>query len=249
MTEEQLKILLFHQENKYIEQFTIICNESKHSERLEQPIILDNNKNYNVSLIFFTVYNTIKNITSTNNSFHYQEKGKEWKTVKLREGSYEIDNLNTEIQKITGLDENVFRFGAIQYLNRAELRIGKDSGLKVKFDSASFGSILGFDNVIYDKTTTAQKRADITKISTINIKTNLIDGGYIGNKRNNILHTIPTFTVPVGYKIIEKPNYPIKVPLAKKIIDVISIEIVDEDGKLIDFSGEEITIKINIEQV
>lgn len=234
---------------KYIEHFTIITNESKYSLRLEQPINLDQNKNYNVSLIFFTVYNTIKNVTSKNNSFHYKEKNKEWKTVKLREGSYEIENLNTEIQKQTGIDENVFSFGAISYLNRAEIKIKKDSGLWIKFDTNSFGNILGFNNETYKETTTAQNRADISKISTINIKTNLIDGGYIRHKRNNILHTIPTFTVPVGYKIIEKPSFPIKAPLSKKTIDVITIEIVDEDGNYIDFSGEEITIKLIIEQV
>jgi len=234
---------------KYIEHFTIITNQSNHNLRLEQPIYLDQNKNYNVSLVFFTVYNTIKNITSQNNSFHYKEKDREWKTIKLSEGSYEIENLNTEIQELTGLDESKFRFGAIQYLNRAKIIIKKDSGLKVKFDDESFGSILGFDNKTYTETTKAQNRPDISKISTINIKTNLIDGGYIRDKRNNILHTIPTFTVPVGYKIIEKPSFPIKAPLAKKTLDVIRIEIVDEDGNYIDFSGEEITIKLIVEQV
>lgn len=234
---------------KYIEHFTIITNESKHSQRLDQPINLDQNKNYTVSLSFFTVYNTIKNITAKNNAFHYKEKDEEWKTIKLREGSYEIGNLNTEIQNLSGLDESKFSFGAVQYLNRAELKIAKESGLKIKFDDSSFGHILGFNNKNYDETTTAQNRADIMKISTINIKTNLIDGGYIGNKPNNVLHTIPTFTVPVGYKIIEKPTLPIKSHLTKKTIDVITIEIVDEDGNLIDFSGEEITVKLTIEQV
>ena len=95
----------------------------------------------------------------------------------------------------------------------------------------------------------AQNSANIIDIHTINIKTNLIDGGYINNKRNNILHSIPTFTVPVGYKIIEKPSFPIKVPLKKKNIDVITIEIVDEDGNLIDFGGEKINIRLSIEQV
>jgi len=234
---------------KFIEQFTIITNKSKHELRLDEPIVLDPACYYNVSLIFFTVYNTIKNITSKNNSFHYKQQEEEWKTIKLREGSYEVDNLNAEIQKQTGLDENKIYFGAIQYLNRAELKIGKDSGIWIKFTDDSFGKILGFNNAIYKETSIAQNRPDISKISTINIKTNLIDGGYIRNKRNNILHTIPTFTVPVGYKIIEKPTFPIKAPLSKKTIDVISIEIVDEDGNLIDFSGEEITIKLIIEEI
>lgn len=252
MAEEQLKILekINNSLNqKYIEHFTIITNKSKYDLRLEQPINLDQNKNYNVSLIFFTVYNTIKNITSKNNSFHYKELNQPWKTVKLREGSYEISNLNTEIQSLTGLDENKLHFGAIQYLNRAELKIENGSGLEIKFDNQSFGTILGFENLTYDKTTIAKNRPDISKISTINIKTNLIDGGYIRNKRNNILHTIPTFTVPIGYKIIEKPSFPIRAPLSKKNIDIITIEIVDEDGNYIDFSGEEITIKLIIEQV
>lgn len=232
-----------------MEHFVIITSESRHVLRLKEPIELDPNKHYTVSLVFFTVYNSIKNITSENNSFHFKEGDAPPRKVKISEGSYEIDNLNDEIQKVTGLDENKIYFGAIQYLNRALLKIGKDSGLKVIFTDDSFGDLLGFNNGTYDKTTLAQNRANITNISTINIKTNLIDGGYINEKRKNILHTIPTFTVPTGYKIIEQPNYAVKVPLTKKHIDEIIIEIVDEDDKLIDFSGEEITIRLVIEQV
>jgi hypothetical protein len=216
---------------------------------LKEPIDLDPTKNYTVSLVFFTVYNSIKNITSENNSFHFKEGDTAARKVKISEGSYEIDNLNSEIQKKTGLDENKIYFGAIQYLNRAQLKIGENSGLKVIFTEDSFGDLLGFNNGTYDKTTIAQNGANITKISTINIKTNLIDGGYMNDKRKNILHTIPTFTVPTGYKIIERPNYAVKVPLTKRHIDEIVIEIVDEDGKLIDFSGEEITIRLVIEQM
>lgn len=239
----------FGEAMQYMEHFVIITNKSHHVLNLKEPIILDPTKNYTVSLVFFTVYNAIKNITSENNSFHFKEGEAEWQTIKISEGSYEIKNLNNEIHKRSGLDENKIYFGAIQYLNRAEIKIGKDSGMKVKFTNDSFGDLLGFNNQIYDRSTIAQNRPNITKISTINIKTNLIDGGYLNEKRNNILHTLPTFTVPIGYKIIESPNYPVKVPLTKRNIDKIEIEIIDEDGKTIDFSGEEITIRLVIEQV
>jgi flagellar hook assembly protein FlgD len=45
------------------------------------------------------MYNSIPNITDENNEFRYTtDKGKNWKTIKLDIGSYELSAINDEIQ-------------------------------------------------------------------------------------------------------------------------------------------------------
>ncbi len=72
---------------------------------------------------------------------------------------------------------------------------------------------------------------------------------YVNNKISNILYTIPAYTVPVGYKIFQKEASPIYLPLTRNNISNYRIRIVDEDGNLINFNGEEITMLLHIKQV
>jgi hypothetical protein len=73
-----------------MEHFVIITSESRHGLRLKEPIELDRTKYYTLSLVFSTVYNSIKNITSKNNSFHFKEGDAPVRKVKVSEGSYEL---------------------------------------------------------------------------------------------------------------------------------------------------------------
>lgn len=87
------------------------------------------------------------------------------------------------------------------------------------------------------------------------IKTNLISGGYVSSinshvlKQNNIIFSLPTFTVPTGSKLIERPQTLTWHPVIQKNIQRIQIEIINEYGDSIDFGNEEISLVIAIKQV
>lgn len=261
--EEALKIL--HQisncvDKKYSETFTIISDKSEIIQKFDVPIKLEQERNYQVSLCFFTVYNAIKNITKENNKFTYNIKNKRQAptTIEIPEGSYEVKNLNTEIYRQTGLDNKKLELCAIQYLNRTCLKTSED--IEVIFGNSdqtinniprtsNIHKLLGFEPGTYSGYSVAQNIAQIEPIKTINIKTNLVYSGYMKNKKNNILYSIPTFTVPIGFKITEKPTHRISLPCAQDNISEMEFRIVDENDNLIDFSGETITLQILIEQV
>ena len=67
--------------------------------------------------------------------------------------------------------------------------------------------------------------------------------------RGNILYTFPAYTVPVGYKIIERISFPIYLPVRLKSISSIRVRIIDEDGKLINFNNEEVAMVLELRQV
>ena len=88
--------------------------------------------------------------------------------------------------------------------------------------------------------------------SLINIKSDLINSGLLTSTNNNlvttqnILFSVPTFTVPANYKIIETPARPEYLHITTSTISEINLRIVDENDKLYDFKGEKIVIKLHI---
>ena len=95
----------------------------------------------------------------------------------------------------------------------------------------------------------SSERLNITDIETINIECNLIQGSYINGESSNILYTFPAFSVPLGYKIIEKPFSSIYFPLNVRTISEMRIRVIDQKERLIDFNGEIININLHLRQV
>ena len=65
----------------------------------------------------------------------------------------------------------------------------------------------------------------------------------------NILFSVPTFTVPANYKIIETPARPEYLHITTSTISVINLRIVDENDKLYNFKSEKIVIKLHITHI
>ena len=52
--------------------------------------------------------------------------------------------------------------------------------------------------------------------------------------------------VPLGYKFIKVPSQVIYLPVTVKSIDKLQSRIVDQDGDLVNFRGEFVTIRLRI---
>ena len=83
-------------------QFTITLSGSTcdFSTLFPQPIILNQNKEYEAAFLSLETYNSIPNITDKNNKFVYSvDMGVNWKTIVLEKDAYEIAQINAEIQR------------------------------------------------------------------------------------------------------------------------------------------------------
>ena len=77
------------------------CRRVDFTTNLETPIKLEPNKKYEAALLSINLYNSIPNITEENNIFKYSiDNGHTWKIVRLEKGSYELQAINDEIQRI-----------------------------------------------------------------------------------------------------------------------------------------------------
>ena len=133
------------------------------------------------------------------------------------------------------------------------------SGVKVNFNhEKSFNTILGFEHKLYTNSVGLFKnrpQIDLGR-SLINIKSDLINLGLLTSANNNlvttrnILFSVPTFTVPANYKVIETPTISeYLLHITTSTISEINLRIVDENDKLYDFKGEKIVIKFHIRQI
>lgn len=222
--------------------YSLIGNSSELEEVLPHIIELDNNTEYEIGLISLWAYNAIPNIeTNVNNRI-----GLGSHVVELEEGSYEIDDICSAIKKqLNGWGDDDFILKANNNTLKCEIRSKKDP-IDLSIGN-SMASLLGFDKEILapNKWHYSKKPISIIRVNSIRVECNLARGTF----RNGIEgHTIHEFypNVPPGFMFLEQPTSIIYVPINTNQIQTISIRLVDQDGRLINFRNEIITVRINI---
>lgn len=218
---------------------TLSGNKSTLTTEYFPPIVLDSN--YVCGLVDFQTYNSIPNVDVMNNLFHLGND-----VIKLPIGSYEIEDINNFIQE-----------GLLEKNNTASVKIrANNNTLKCEIYCSedidfshpnSIGSLLGFSNrkLVANQMHESDLYVDINRVNTVRVECNLIDGTFINNQSAHILHQF-SIKVSPGYKIIEVPKNVIYLPVNVKKISSITINLLDQDGNLINFRGELITIRLHL---
>lgn len=203
-------------------------------------------------IVFFNDFANIQ-ISEEQNSFHieknsdYVVKREEFKInniINLPIGSYEIDDISkylTKKLKPTGLSLEV---------NKNTLKCELQCSEEVDFrNSNSLGNLLGFREQILmrNQLHVSDKVVDILRVNALRIECDIVTGSYINNTPSHCLHTFYP-TVSKGYKLIEIPAHVIYLPVTVSSISELSIKIVDQDNRLVNFRGERITVTVHIKK-
>ncbi len=224
-----------------------LCGKtSKLGYTFEEPIQLDPNRNWQICLTSFVVYNSINNVTKKNNEFHLvDDKGAHDKII-IPPGTYEVQELLDQIRLDKKTQEA--ELTAIVQPNTRKIKIVCKKK-KVDFNlSNSMGRLLGFSKRVIDKDTTAYSdiMVDIFPVNAIRIRCNLIESNYEnGKSRGNIVYSFPLNT-PTGEKIVQIPSQHRYYSLNSNLIKEIYVQIVDQDDRLINFEGETITLELYV---
>lgn len=236
--------------------FTVAVTDSSSTLRttLFPPIQLRQDKQWEIALLDFTTYNSIPNIIEdVNNKLHYVKNVSsegvigQTEVVAIKTGSYEITDINKQLQNKLGKD--TFELRANNNTLRTEMKCKFYVDLS---QPASIGTLLGFplstpilEPNIYH---TSPKTVNIIRVNTINITCNIVQGAYKDGSNQHILHTFYP-TVPPGFKIVEKPHNLIYLPLNTTHISDIVLNVLDQDGEVVNFRGETITVRLHIRQI
>jgi len=86
------------------------------------------------------------------------------------------------------------------------------------------------------------------KVNSVQIVCNISAGSYRNNTGEHILHIFFPNAAP-GYKIVEVPSNIIYLPVSVRVIDNITVKIVDQDSDIIDFREETITIRLHLKRI
>lgn len=226
--------------------FTLTNRSSILNYNFNPPIYLDEDSSveYEIGLANFDTFNLIPNVDRRNNIFSWGEDDKF--KFEIPPGSYELKDLieiiNTRITLLD--DEAVIVF--TPNIHTAKVKIGTNRRINFEIPN-SVGSVLGFKNKILepDNIYEPDEEVRILKVNAICIDCNIAVGSFLNSKPVHIIHQFFP-TVPYGYKIVESPLNILYYPVSVKTINNLTVKIIDQSGHLIDFRGEEITIRLHL---
>lgn len=222
--------------------FTFTGKESTLESSFFPPLELPKNKNFVIGLIDLYTYHSIPNIYEGCNKLYVD--GNEFK---IPDGSYEIDKLEKYLIEILTPYEITLSLKA----NNATLNCEIKCSHEIDFEkSDSISQLLGFKNkkLEADKLHLSDEPIKILKVNSLRIDCNIIDCSYVNGQKVYAIHEFFPAVSP-GYKIIEIPREIIYLPVRSNTIEYIQLRILDQDGDLVNFRGEDITIRLHLKSL
>jgi len=220
---------------------------SQHSSELSAtffPPVLLNDGDYEVALLSFDTYNSIPNVNENNNAFHFGNNN----VVHIPTGTYEAADVFNFIQKaVEKIPGNKFKYTT----NINTFSTSVKSNVDIDFTAPkSIGSLLGFSKRFLkaDFMHKSDLVVDIFSVNLIDIRSNISRGSFLNGKACHSLHAF-SIKVGPGFKIHEVPHDVIYMPVDVSVLDNIHVKIVDQDGNLINFREELITLRLHIRKV
>lgn len=229
-------------------------------------ITLDPNANYCCALLDFTTYNSVPNIIEGENNqfkFNYPTVNKKWNqqskkydmndvmkqvTISLPTGAYEVE----DILKYLKWELNAHKISLTYEISVASSSVGIEFDTDIEWTEGTLLNLIGFHNKKTFKSNRTNKSDQIVKITNIDvirIECDITSGSYINGKPSHTIYQFSHGKVNPGYKFIEAPRHLIYFPIKDKQLRSIQISIIDQNGNLVDFRGEEITCRIHIKKV
>lgn len=203
------------------------------------PIDLD--RNYECGLVDFHSYNSVPNVDKENNLLHINDK-----FIELPVGSYEFQDISTYLQKKY---EEINKDGELFVeANYNTLKTEIYCTDEIDFSkNRTIGSLLGFSKRKLKAKVEHESDLpiNITQTNAVRIECNIVGGSYINNSPAHTLHEFSLNGSP-GYKLDEIPRNVIYLPVNTRHISSITVKVVNQNGDLLNFRGETITLRLHL---
>lgn len=222
--------------------FCLTGTSSILSHELTFPIDVSRG-DWELGLVDLTTYNSIPNIeTNINDKFYYGED----KKITIPEGSYEVEDIEKYLKEKLG-KEITFTLKPNNNTLKCEICCSEKIDFK-KTDS--IGKLLGFKGQIYDANIQhiSDLPVDIIKVNSIRVECNVTRGSFLNGVEGHVIHEFFP-SEPPGYKIIEIPKNVIYLPVIAQRINNLTVSLRDQDGNLVNFRKERISVRLHLRRV
>src|SRR5688572_4731810 len=238
------------------------------------PLIeLDAGKKYEMSLLNLETYFSFPNIDATNNHFRYtpyvnpDERSTEfgrpashggglWTDIFIPEGCYEITDINDYIQRTMKENGHYDTVNNEYYISlepntntlKSVLNIAPNYKVDFRPDN-SIRAVLGFAKKIYNEGyNESEQIVNIMNVTSLRITSDIIGASYTNGSTANVIYSF-LHNVGPGYKIIEVPTNLVYLPVTLSTISSMETKLTDQNGKLVNLRGEELSIRFHIREV
>ena len=230
------------------------------------PLIeLDAGKKYEMSLLNLETYFSFPNIDATNNHFRYTPDFYErsdvigsspWTDVFIPEGCYEITDINDYIQRTMKENGHYDTVNNEYYISlqpntntlKSVLNIAPNYKVDFRSDN-SIRAVLGFAKKIYNEGyNESEQIVNIMNVTSLRITSDIIGASYTNGSTANVIYSFFPNVGP-GYKIIEVPTNLVYLPVTLSTISSMETKLTDQNGKLVNLRGEELSIRFHIREV
>ena len=248
--EEQLQKLVEHAEPKPSQLVIISGKNSRLETTFNPPLVFPKSCPYEMALCRLETYYSFPNIDDTNNKIKVsKDSGKNWITIAIPTGCYEIEAINNTIQRFieeSGGKADMIILSPNPNTLKCILEI-KTDGYEVNFNvDDSLRSVLGFNT----KTYTRGRHESEHLVNIMNVNSILVHCDIVGASRMNGLEAPIIYNffpnVAPGEKIVSTPLHLIYLPLMLDIISYMTCWVTDQNGRELDLRGEELTLTFHI---
>jgi hypothetical protein len=206
------------------------------------PIYLDDGA-YEVGLLSFDSYNSIPNIDERNNKVHFGTGEVE----EIPTGSYELKDIFEKMKSLVEDHNHIFSFESSINTFSATIKCSTDLDFT---KPNSIGPLLGFHSRVLkaNKKHKSDFVVDIFRVDVIDVTCSIAGGSYMNGEKSQSVHAF-SLQVGPGFKIREKPSEVIYHPVKTTVLDSISLKVLDQDGRPVNFRNERVTIRLHIRRV
>ena len=225
--------------------------KSDFTTKYSPPISLDESKQYEAALLSIDLFNSIPNITNLNNVLRYsKDDGNSWVNIELDTGSYELSAISNEIQRLMANNGDYDQNADNPYFITITANLSELKSIVHISNENSIGSVLGFTNEIIGKGYNESPNiVNIIQVNSILVNLDIISGSYVNGSASPTIYSFYPNVSP-GYKIVERPSPSLVFyPVSRNEFNSMRVWLTDQNNDSIDLRGEQITVRICIEEV
>ena len=166
--------------------------------RFPTPIIFPD-YDFEIALVNLETWYSFPNVTSSNNRISYSvDDGKTWKLIAIETGSYQLESINDEIQRLLKINGDWDSVSNAYYINisanTSTLKSFIDitnANYKIDFTiSNSLRAILGFDSVILSQGhIISDSIVNIIDFNSIFVNCDCINGSYVNGIPSPVIYS------------------------------------------------------------